>query len=209
MYVIYSFFIISSTIIASTATAFTIFKIYKYPFFHPTEDNNKTVNYVIQNTPLLLLESTLIGAYLLKNSISYEIHSIFHSASNFVLYSLGIDFYYYMYHRIAHSRYMYPFIHKKHHEKVDVYPVDTFYIDPIDSAFLILSMGAPVLFLDLNIYEYIFVLYLYITSGYFSHSTLLYNHHDLHHRLFFCNYSFFIPVMDVLLGTYRAKVSLS
>jgi sterol desaturase/sphingolipid hydroxylase (fatty acid hydroxylase superfamily) len=91
-----------------------------------------------------------------------------------------------------------------HHENIDVYPFDTFYMTKTDSFFLVSSLGAPILFLHLNYFELVFVLYVYITAAYFEHSKeFILSHHATHHKLIFCNFCILNPVFDIMFGTYR------
>jgi sterol desaturase/sphingolipid hydroxylase (fatty acid hydroxylase superfamily) len=198
-----SFLSIITTILASAATTSIIFHWNRYPIFNPEGDNWKTVLYTGRNVPLLLLEATITGYYLQKYYIVDTVHSPFVFVTHCILFSLGTEVIYYIYHRLAHMPVFYKWLHRKHHEKREVYPIDTFYLDPIDSTFLILSMALPVIMLHLNWYEYITVLYIYITMGFMSHSELFYDHHSLHHIYRTCNYCFLVPIMDMLCGTYR------
>jgi len=201
-----SFLSITKTLFASISTAVGVFYWYKYPFFNPAHSKKEiqdTVTYIAYLMPLPLLESTLVGYVLHKYYIVEEQHSILHFCCNCILFSFGIEFVYYIYHRIAHIPFFYSWLHRKHHEKREVFPIDTFFLDPLDFTFLISSMGLPVVFLRLNWYEYITILYLYITFGFISHSKLFYNHHVTHHIFRTCNYCFLVPIMDMLCGTYR------
>jgi sterol desaturase/sphingolipid hydroxylase (fatty acid hydroxylase superfamily) len=94
-------------------------------------------------------------------------------------------------------------IHSTHHENVEVYPFDTFYMTKLDSLFLIGSLGAPILILRMNYFENIMALYIYITAAYLEHSNLCLMHHAKHHKLMFCNFCILNPIFDLLVGTYR------
>jgi len=206
MFSVFSTFLsIVGTLFASTTTAVCIFYINGYPFFNPNEKDKKydSMFYTLKQLPLFLTESTVIGYYVLNYYIVEEKHTLFLSAYKCLSFSLGIEIIYYIYHRLAHMPFFYRWIHEKHHEKREVYPIDTFSFDPFDFIGLILSLSLPVCFIKMNFYEYVFVLYIYSTMGYVSHSTLFYNHHSLHHYHRKCNFCFLYPFMDIICGTYR------
>jgi len=198
-----SFVSICTTLIISSTTAVGIFYWNNYPFFNPEGGNWKTILYTGTNLPLLLLESTIVDYYLQKYFIVNTVHSLSVSVGNCVLFSFGIELFFYFYHRLCHRPFFYRWIHRKHHENREVYPIDTFYLDPMDSTGLVLSLSIPVTMLSLNWYEYNVVLFVYVVSGFVSHSDLFYDHHSLHHKYRTCNYCFMIPIMDILCGTYR------
>ena len=102
-----------------------------------------------------------------------------------------------------HTREYYKIIHSMHHENIEVYPFDTFYMTKLDSFFLIGSLGAPLFILRMNYFENITALYIYITAAYLEHSNLFLMHHAKHHKLMFCNFCILNPIFDLLVGTYK------
>jgi sterol desaturase/sphingolipid hydroxylase (fatty acid hydroxylase superfamily) len=73
----------------------------------------------------------------------------------------------------------------------------------VDVSALVFALALPIVFLQMNWAEHFITIYLYITSGLVSHSSVLYDHHVKHHRFLNCNYCLFLPIMDVLFNTYR------
>jgi sterol desaturase/sphingolipid hydroxylase (fatty acid hydroxylase superfamily) len=198
--------IITGIFTTATLTSYTICKIYDYPFYNPKMNEHqflKKINVIANLSFFILLESILLSKYIFYNFIEDMPHSYLRNIINISFYSMCIELLYYSYHRIIHHKYFYKYIHSKHHENIEVYPLDTFYFGYFDSNFLILSFGIPIMFMRLNFFEHIFTLYIYIVFAYLSHSKLFYNHHYVHHKLFFCNYSLLIPITDILFNTYN------
>ena len=199
--------LILGTFSASTATTFLVCKINNIPFFDTNHNRYKfyyNFKKVFSSTSCSLIQAIIISSFLFDRFIDNKQHGILHSIDNILRYSVIAEFIYYIYHRTIHTRKWYKLIHSMHHENIDVYPFDTFYMTKTDSAFLVSSLGAPILFLDLNYYELVFVLYIYITAAYFEHSnTFFIHHHAIHHKLIFCNYCILNPVFDIIFGTYR------
>jgi sterol desaturase/sphingolipid hydroxylase (fatty acid hydroxylase superfamily) len=111
---------------------------------------------------------------------------------------------YYIYHRIIH-KYYYANVHKKHHTNIIVYPFDTFYLSGLDDLASIISIGSPVILINISVYEQIIILSLYITTSYLSHSELYWSHHSIHHKLLNYNYCILFPFFDILFGTYNTE----
>lgn len=154
-----------------------------------------------KNIPLLLFQSVSFMYFISDNFIPYGQHSWLESYYTMILYSLMAEANYYVYHRLIHS-YYYVEIHKKHHKNVIVYPFDTFYFTQLDDFALITSLGLPVVFVKMSMLEHVFILYVYITCAYLSHSNLFWSHHFIHHRIPHSNFCILFPVFDILFGTY-------
>jgi len=84
-----------------------------------------------------------------------------------------------------------------------VYPFDSFYLTDLDDLASIISIGMPIIFINVSLYEQILIFYIYITSSYLSHSELYWSHHSIHHKLLNCNYCILFPIFDIIFGTYR------
>jgi len=199
--------LVLGTFSASTATTFLICKKFNIPFFNPKHNRYQfyyNLKQVSISTAIALTQSVLISSIFVNRWIKNEPHTIFQSIDNIIRYSIIAEFIYYIYHRTIHTREYYKKVHSMHHENVDVYPFDTFYMTKMDSLFLVGSLGAPIVFLNLNYYELVFTLYVYITAAYFEHSNIFFiDHHAIHHKLIFCNYCILNPMFDILFGTYR------
>jgi sterol desaturase/sphingolipid hydroxylase (fatty acid hydroxylase superfamily) len=212
MNVLLSFFVIISTFTMSTITSFLICYANGYSFINPTFSNEKRmtrINEYISNVPLLICQSTGLMYIVSDNIIPYGQHTWIETLYSMCLYCLLIEANYYVYHRIIH-KYFYVNVHKQHHTNVMVYPFDTFYLTSLDDLASIISIGMPVIFINITVYEQIIILYLYITTSYLSHSELYWSHHSIHHKFLNCNYCILFPIFDIIFGTYRSyeKITL-
>ena len=190
MNILISFGVIVFTFTMSTITSFLICYANNYPFINPTFSSEKKmtrINEYIRNVPLLVFQSTGLIYIVSDNIIPYEKHTWFESLYSICLYCLFIEANYYIYHRIIH-KYFYVNVHKQHHTNVIVYPFDTFYLTSLDDLASIVSIGIPIIFINISVYEEIIILYIYITTSYLSHSELYWSHHSIHHKFLNCNY---------------------
>jgi sterol desaturase/sphingolipid hydroxylase (fatty acid hydroxylase superfamily) len=191
----------------STFSAYGICKFYNYPFINPSFTQPQIVNRlvdIVQTTSITLFQSVGVIMLLFTRLLPNSRHNGIQTAEHIILYIVLVEFFYYSYHRFIHKFY-YKEVHKKHHANVDIYPFDTFYLTYYDTLGLITSLSLPIIILRPTFFELCFVLYLYITSSYLSHSKLLYTHHSIHHTLLIYNYCILFPIFDVLFGTYREK----
>jgi len=208
MNIFISFYTIVSTFALSTATTLFICYLNNQPFINPTfssEEKTKRIHEYLRNVPLLIFQSTGLMYIVSDNIIPYEQHTLFESFSSMCLYCLLIEANYYIYHRLIH-KYYYIDVHKKHHMNIIVYPFDTFYLTGLDDLASIVSIGSPILFINISVYEQIIILYLYITTSYLSHSQLFWQHHSIHHKLPQYNFCILFPVFDILFGTYNGNL---
>jgi sterol desaturase/sphingolipid hydroxylase (fatty acid hydroxylase superfamily) len=201
--------IITGILFTSTLTSYGICKLYNYPFMNPQinkEVLHKRFTYMVRNIIIIMTEVVLLFTYLFHPNLDKNKHTLIQTTINLSLYVLYTEFIYYMYHRWIHKNFLYKYVHSEHHTIMKVYPFDTFYISLFDFQFLIVSLGLPMLILNLNLLEHNLGLYYYITISYLSHSKLFYDHHYIHHKYFIYNYCFSIPIFDILFGTYKEKM---
>ena len=206
MNILISFGVIVTTFSFSTITAFVICYVNNYPFINPTFTNEERItriNEYISNVPLLIFQSTSLMYIVSDNIIPYGKHSWIESLYSICLYCLLIEAIYYVYHRFIH-KYYYTNVHKKHHTNIIVYPFDTFFLTELDDLASIVSIGMPIIFINISVCEQIIILYIYITSSYLSHSELYWSHHSIHHKLLNYNYCILFPIFDIIFGTYRS-----
>jgi sterol desaturase/sphingolipid hydroxylase (fatty acid hydroxylase superfamily) len=206
MNILISFGVIVTTFSFSTITAFVICYVNNYPFINPTFTNEERItriNEYISNVPLLIFQSTSLMYIVSDNIIPYGKHSWIESLYSICLYCLLIEAIYYAYHRFIH-KYYYTNVHKKHHTNIIVYPFDTFFLTELDDLASIVSIGMPIIFINISVCEQIIILYIYITSSYLSHSELYWSHHSIHHKLLNYNYCILFPIFDIIFGTYRS-----
>ena len=191
---------------AASFTAFFICKYNNIPFSNPKHNRYQFIEQCqkIATTSSIVLGQSIIVHALFKNMLMDTVwHGLSQTATNLCMYSVIVELAYYAYHRIIHTKAYYKTVHAAHHENVDVYPFDTFYIDRIDAVFLIGSLSSPMLFLKLNYVELFLMLWIYGTFAYMAHSTLFFSHHAIHHKLMFWNYCILNPMFDILCRTYR------
>ena len=206
MNILISFGVIVTTFSISTITSYVICYINNYPFINPTfsdEERISRINEYIRNVPLLIFQSTGLMYIVSDNIIPYGKHNWIESLYSICLYCLLIEAIYYIYHRIIH-KYYYTSVHKKHHTNIIVYPFDTFFLTSLDDLASIISIGVPIIFINISVYEQIIILYMYITSSYLSHSELYWSHHSIHHKLLNYNYCILFPIFDIIFGTYQS-----
>lgn len=137
-----------------------------------------------------------------KHYLTLENNLLLQSFGNLLLYSIFIEFIYYMLHRLYHTQYAY-FLHRLHHESYEVYPFDGLYLTIADQTSIIASFGIPAFFIQLNIYEFWWILYFYSTMTYLSHCPIIFHHHIIHHKRFKCNFSMVFPWFDYIFNTYE------
>ena len=211
MNILISFGVIVTTFSISTLTAFFICYANNYPFINPTFNNEKRITRIkenIKNVPLLIFQSTGLMYVVSGNIIPYGQHSWFESFYSICLYCILVEALYYVYHRTIH-KYCYANVHKKHHKNVLVYPFDTFFLTDLDDLASIVSLGMPIIFINISVCEQIIILYLYITTSYLSHSELYWTHHSIHHKLLNYNYCILFPIFDIIFGTYKSYPIIS
>ena len=207
MNIFISFGVIVATFSISTITSFFICYANNHPFMNPTftnEERNSRIKEYIKNVPVLIFQSSGLMYIVSDNIIPYGQHTWFESLYSMFLYCLLIEAIYYIYHRIIH-KYYYANVHKKHHTNVIVYPFDTFFLTNLDDLASIISIGMPIVFVNISLCEQIIILYIYITSSYLSHSELYWSHHSIHHKLLNYNYCILFPIFDIIFGTYRGS----
>jgi len=211
MNILISFGIIVTTFSISTLTAFLVCYANNYPFINPTFNNEERISRIkenIKNVPLLIFQSTGLMYFVSGNVIPYGKHSWFESFYSICLYCILVEALYYVYHRTIH-KYYYANVHKKHHKNVLVYPFDTFFLTDLDDLASIVSLGMPIIFINISVCEQIIILYLYITTSYLSHSELYWTHHSIHHKYLNCNYCILFPIFDIIFGTYKSYPIIS
>jgi sterol desaturase/sphingolipid hydroxylase (fatty acid hydroxylase superfamily) len=187
----------------SLTSAYFICLCSNTPFYNPSLSSTKLVNSLLDSS----FNLGIIGLEVITTAVLYypymtlEKHTFYQSISNIIEYSIWIELFYYIYHRSLHNSNWYLLVHAKHHSNIDVYPLDTLNIDILDSTCMILTLIAPLLFVQVNLVEYNIIIYLYLTGAFLTHSRLLVSRHVEHHKKFKCNFCFLFPIFDFLFGT--------
>lgn len=144
-----------------------------------------------------------------------------------ILYFILQDIYFYVMHRFMHSKYVYKYFHKVHHEIKNPNIYVAYYEHPIDH---IIVWTVPYIILpnliSINYYSYMFFLFFTTLISIEAHSgnslhgrywyigrvytkvnekdIYIYNHtphHDMHHELTNCNYGLWTTFMDRICNT--------
>lgn len=184
---IHLIFILNSLSILAGSFAYIICS---QPFFKDKSYTNVIIQHYFNSNLVYLV----VSPYLVQNTSEYHIVS-------WVVYPLSFELIYYIWHRILHLKLLYKYFHAHHHVNYIVYPMDFLDLDYIDNLGLVVGINLPVFWTPLNPHEYFMWYFAILFSGFLLHSNRFNDHHVLHHRHFHCNYSFLLPVFDILFGT--------
>jgi len=120
-----------------------------------------------------------------------------------IYYTIIFEGIFYTWHRISHLPYFYKYLHAHHHVNYHVCPIDFIDVNYTDSLGFHICMHLPLKIIPLNFLEYLTWYFVMITSGFLLHSTILGEHHILHHKHFHSNYCFLLPIFDIIFQTNR------
>jgi len=159
---------------------------------------NVIFNVLIVNTILFYILSKYINIYNKEFNI---INFIFDSALVYIL----IDLFFYSFHRLLHTKYLYKY-HKKHHELINPIGLGAVYAHSIDYIFgLTLPIILPCILVSAHLNTVLFILFLSTSnsiivshSGYYIFG--MNNPHHIHHTKFIYNYGTML-FMDKLFNT--------
>jgi sterol desaturase/sphingolipid hydroxylase (fatty acid hydroxylase superfamily) len=190
---------------SSIASSYLICLVCNSPFYNPKLSNSELLSTLIESS----FNLGVIGIEVITTACLYypymdlEKHSIIRMLSNIIEYSFWIELFYYFYHRFLHTSNWYLLIHAKHHSNKVIYPINTLHIGILDSTGMIATLIAPLWFVNVNLFEYSFIIYVYLTGAFLTHSNLLVSRHVAHHQKFKCNFCFLFPIFDYALGTLQ------
>lgn len=126
----------------------------------------------------------------------------------FFLNILCYDIWFYIFHRLLHTKQLYQY-HKKHHERIETRWLDAYNGSCLENTISPLGIFIPMIYF--NVFNIECVLSMIYTNirGLIRHETRLAyifgNHHLIHHKHFNCNYGEFW--LDYLMGTsYKQSV---
>ena len=189
-------------------SSYAVCLLSKYPFYNPKLTQKQLIDNLVDssfNLGIISLEVILLAS-LYYPYLDSKNHTLIRTFSNIIEYSFWIELFYYSYHRFLHTTKWYSIIHAKHHTNLIVYPLDTLDISILDSTGMIITLIAPLWFVDVNLAEHNFIMYVYLTGSFLSHSKLLSSRHVNHHKKFKCNFCFLFPIFDYAYGTLEVRV---
>lgn len=165
--------------------------------------------------------TTLVGLLLWRAGIiRFRTDSAIWSVLDILLILLVMDGAMYVLHRIAHLPWIYPWLHKPHHEYTDVRPLTLFILNPLENlAFGSLMLAAFVAY-PFTVPAMVFFVIFNVASGILGHlgveplpdwwaqTPLVRNvtggsFHARHHQDISCNFGFYTLIWDRLFKTLR------
>jgi len=200
-----------SIFLGITFTAFVsaigISKMYDIQLINPKFTSSKIAlhkQFMTEKIKQLFITFLPIFQLVFLEKIHFTAHSCVYSVFLVTEYAVFIELFYYMYHYTLHyNNWCYQRIHKKHHENIDVYPFDSFYIGYFDLLGTNICLLMPLYLVPVNYYEFGFVMYFYTLSGILVHSDFFTKHHKIHHQYLLCNYGLVFPIFDNIFDTTR------
>lgn len=130
--------------------------------------------------------------------------------------------YYYWLHRIMHHKSLYPYLHKGHHDSVEVSSWTAFAFDPLETIFQVIPFYIIIFTIPLHLYSVIILLIIMSVSATINHLNYeIYpkffrrifpfnqligaTHHALHHKEFKTNYGLYFTFWDKWMKTESTK----
>ena len=119
----------------------------------------------------------------------------------------------YYWHRLLHSKYLYPRFHKIHHYYKSPRPFDDLYIHPLEACIYYCILYAPPFLFTIHVHAFATYIAIMGVLGNMDHSGVPFTipgvydteDHAMHHLKFDMNYGFPFPYLDLLHGTYQGK----
>lgn len=182
---------------------------------HKNKKKRKITNKYI----LVVLINIIISVFVLKfifETFSFS-NDIQISLPNIISYLLLVDTLNYWTHRIIHrTPILKKWLHQTHHDCIDLLPSDIFYLNCIEhTIYNVLNQVIPLLFITVNIFEYILIMIIYFLYNIYLHSEDKHNFvipyfvnskfHKKHHHIGGGNYSIFFNIWDKYMNTIIKK----
>lgn len=148
--------------------------------------------------------SMFVGSCFLCMFDYFKLWALEFSLVNSIGYMIYIEFFHYMVHRLMHTKYLYNFVHKKHHEgKYDLCPLDTFVFSIYEGIWVTTMFFIPMYILPIHKLEF-FIITSALSSYQFVHHSHEYKgFHYRHHIHIKCNYGLSTPFFDIVYNTYK------
>ena len=205
-YILYFIFLTSFSL--STLICFIQDKYYNYQYVQNLSKTQilsiykKALPLVLFNVFITIPISLIISQnfYFILSPFSY--YHVYHIPLFFIL----IDPFFYFFHYLFHNKYLYKF-HKIHHQITTPVSITSIYLHPIDLIFgNILPLFLPVFIIRSSMpLLYFWTAFTICETTYFAHSGIKNRceDHDLHHKLFNCNYGSGFYLVDRLFDSYK------
>lgn len=162
----------------------------------------------------------VFGAFLWKEgylAVDFGAISVGKSIGQLLVLIIVVDFWMYVFHKLAHTKWLYPLIHQRHHEHVGVNALSLFVLSPFEALgfglmLMVILLGYPFHYISVGLYFLINVVW--GTIGHFSrvghvaHSGWkswlgTASFHNTHHITPKANFGFYTTVWDRLFRTHR------
>ncbi|WP_078552304.1 sterol desaturase family protein [Bacillus alkalicellulosilyticus] len=162
---------------------------------------------------------TLIGYYLWKNEIIVLSTSFgWRSWADILVLLIIMDFAMYVFHRLAHMKWLYPYIHRTHHRFEDPRPITLFALNPLENLgfgllWIVVLCVYPASWVGITGYLFFNVVYGLIAhlgvepfpNSWVKHPILKWistsTYHTQHHQQEHYNYGFYTVIWDRLFQT--------
>lgn len=196
------------------ATYWTIsllFLIIDWFYLDPTHINWQKYPKAIGISLLNQITITLPVGYLCQDLIinSIDLYSDFWFIYGFKIFCIVnlSNLFFYISHRLLHTKWLYQMIHYKHHEFIEPISCATLYAHPIEHLFgNVLSFIIPIILVGTTYNTVLYLLVFGTMVSMFAHVRYKIlpttNKHLVHHKLFKYNYGFG-HYLDILFGTYK------
>ena len=119
------------------------------------------------------------------------------------------------YHKLAHTKYFYKYIHSYHHAFKNPEPFDSLAGHPLDHTFSAILQIIPMFIYRMHIISFLVYSSLLSMAGIYDHSGIRFKyleydtiHHHIHHLYPSKNFGSGFPILiwDILHGTYKDKI---
>ncbi len=132
------------------------------------------------------------------------------------------DAYFYLAHRLMHTRKLFHYVHAVHHKSMNPTPFASFSFHPIEAFFEVFFLLPLLLILPMHpyaIFIFLFLTFFFNVAGHLGHELnpagmwekwwgrwlTTPTHHNLHHQLFNCNYALYYRHWDRMFNTLHAS----
>ncbi|MCB9231321.1 MAG: sterol desaturase family protein [Bacteroidia bacterium] len=232
---VYTFFRLTARYFLFSGTAFLLFYVFKKRDWlylkiqekWPTAKNIKTeIKYSVLSIAIFaLLKTLLIWAYVRGyTQLTMDFSEI--GWPGFTLGTIGLiflhDTWFYWTHRLMHHPRIFKHVHKVHHLSHNPTPWAAFSFHPVEAIFEFGFLPLAVFLFPMHI-STIIIVGLYqmtfnvighlgyelfpsgFTRGHFTKWLNTSTHHNMHHKLYQCNYGLYFNIWDRIMGTNHKK----